>query len=1176
MAVLSSLGNRIKGGIVKVAQKGADALAKTAEYSPYQLEQIDSDRQKYLQEMPSSNDYEVQKLIERNLGAIGIEVYEAYLPVLKQSYTPVLSGKEDKDSEGNIIFKDYPFDSADRICYFDITRWVLDKEENFIDKLVNVYHVLYGEECNIALIFDRKVDSCSVKLAIVNNSESNQPGLAKEFSQRLLSAIAGNFPGVTFSDEEPEKNYKYGIPFGVIEKGENNKELWRFRELSEKEKNSKESSKIPSVSIISNVPAEKSEKFISQSMEKLLDGIVPVDKDGKDNYTIVLLATPVKDQLSKKNRLYEFYSLLKPYSEWQTNFTYSESSMVGDQATFGINIGASAGANVGNANTQGEHHDKSHQVTRDEHVSREAEQRYDKGDELVEEALEKVDKNGNVKLDIKGNVKHGKLSSRWRLVPIIGQVYRKFVPPVQVTKGKSESDGTVDGVNSSITKNQGAYAGANFGVNFSRSSSVSTQLGKNEGITQSFTNYNVTHTLQIIEEQMKRLEQCSALGMWDFASYVLSENPVISNNVAHMYLALTQGEKSYLSEASINNWNSNYDKEEAYAIVNSLKKLQHPIFALKDDIELDENSDYLMLPSVVDATTALSGKEVAWALNFPRKSVIGLPVLESVSFGREVHRYKKSDDKFEIGNIYHMRNVEKNKKVELDKQSITSHVFVTGSTGSGKSNTIYQLIKQINVSYLVIEPAKGDYKKIIGKDAAVFGTNPVLTNLLSINPFAFPKGIHVLEHIDRLVEIFNACWPMYAAMPAVLKDAIESCYIDKGWDLSSSICENYEFPTFFDLLNMLPKIMEDSLYSGDTKSDYEGALITRVKSLTNGINGQVLCSSKNIDKENKELFENNVIVDLSRVGSMETKSLIMGLLIMKQQEFYLAKSTGNDSHGEILKHITILEEAHNLLKKTSSVQTQESSNLQGKSVEMISNAIAEMRTYGEGFIIVDQAPGLLDEAVIRNTNTKIILRLPDENDRLLVGKSASLTDNQIKELAKLPQGVAAVYQNDWIEPVLCQFEKYESNNSYTPPDGNRFVEYRKKFFTKVFVSDTDELSEEIADYICNWYKTLHLSEYSNQLFEKVLSNEKLSENELEMFAYNVFKGKKMAGILENNAEEKRGIEKVESSVKSLYGINDDIITAIVVKKIFSAIFHNMQGSELVRRYSNIEKFGRVL
>ena len=131
-----------------------------------------------------------------------------------------------------------------------------------------------------------------------------------------------------------------------------------------------------------------------------------------------------------------------------------------------------------------------------------------------------------------------------------------------------------------------------------------------------------------------------------------------------------------------------------------------------------------------------------------------------------------------------------------------------------------------------------------------------------------------------------------------------------------------------------------------------------------------------------------------------------------------------------LNHVTILEEAHNLLKRTSMEQSSESSNLLGKSVEMLSNAIAEVRTYGEGFIIADQAPGLLDMSVIRNTNTKIIMRLPDAEDRNLVGKSANLSEDQIKELAKIPTGVAAVYQNNWLEPVLCTIEYEKADGTY--------------------------------------------------------------------------------------------------------------------------------------------------
>ena len=307
----------------------------------------------------------------------------------------------------------------------------------------------------------------------------------------------------------------------------------------------------------------------------------------------------------------------------------------------------------------------------------------------------------------------------------------------------------------------------------------------------------------------------------------------------------------------------------------------------------------------------------------------------------------------------------------------------------------------------------------------------MITPLLCINPFSFPKKVHVLEHLDRLVEIFNVCWPMYAAMPAVLKNAIEKSYVDCGWNLlhSTNKYEEDLYPTFVDVARNIKKIIDTSEYDNENKGAYKGSLLTRLQSLTNGINGMIFTADEIADEE---LFDKNVIVDLSRVGSSETKALIMGMLVLKLQEY---RMTSAEEINSELKHITVLEEAHNLLRRTSTEQSAEGASILGKSVEMLANAIAEMRTYGEGFVIADQAPGLMDMSVIRNTNTKIIMRLPDESDRELVGKAANLNDDQITELAKLPCGVAAVYQNEWVHPVLCKVDKHARTHapfSYHP------------------------------------------------------------------------------------------------------------------------------------------------
>ena len=363
---------------------------------------------------------------------------------------------------------------------------------------------------------------------------------------------------------------------------------------------------------------------------------------------------------------------------------------------------------------------------------------------------------------------------------------------------------------------------------------------------------------------------------------------------------------------------------------------------------------------------------------------------------------------------------------------------------------------------MVVEPAKGEYKDTLGKKKGVttYCTNPSLqgAELLKINPFAFPKHTHILEHLDRLVEIFNVCWPMYAAMPAILKDSVERAYLSCGWDLEKSVNKYSEslFPTFADVVKQIRIVLEESDYSADNKGDYTGSLVTRLNSLTNGINGMIFSADA---IEDKDLFDSNVIIDLSRVGSSETKSLIMGLVVLKLQEYRMEQRAVGANANDTLKHVTVLEEAHNLLKRTSTEQSSESSNMIGKSVEMLANSIAEMRTYGEGFIIADQSPGLLDMSVIRNTNTKIILRLPDYSDRELVGKASGMTENQIVELSKLEKGVAALTQSDWLEPVLCKIDRYEGK-------GQPFLHSLKIRAEKPLV-DTCVAEQSLLDCIMN-------------------------------------------------------------------------------------------------------------
>lgn len=1057
----------IKKWIVKAGQKAGDGITKLSVLSPEQVAKVKEDRDKYYNELvnPATDPNAVQ-YTNALLAATAVEIYDAHLPLLNDLYSPV-----EKDAEFDTIYSpEY------NIRHFNITKWVTEKTENSLEKLVNVYAVLANESCNIALVFHRSCDDTKVYIAVSNEENMNGNTDADDYYTRLQDAIRGNFPGTEWAAEKGK---------GVIPCLHNVNGL--------------------SVASVTNIPTEKSEKFISQTIEKLLDGVVP--QSPSQEYTIILLATPIGDVEERKIHLSEIYSGLAPYAGWQTNFTYTESDALGSSATFGVNAGVSAGvqngqnSSVADSQSKADTQSEQNQVTDSEseavqhsistqdsntknkqhtHTDTETETETEtKTDTETDTKTTTINESENKTLAVniaptiinqligalcsigfsisKTKVEgwsyaesqaksHSKAKSKAKssahsnaettgnavtksLTDSIGKTLSRGKA---VTKGRSTAKTLTD----TITNAKGIFSstslGGNIGASFARASNVTATIGKNEGITQSFTNYTVKHALEKLEDQMKRLEQSTALGMWDFAAYVLSEDMNTANNVAHSYLALTQGEKSYMSSSAINLWRGDLKDEDsasAKEICKYLQEFRHPLFALDPNM-LQLSDEFNFYPMFATAATNLSGKELAYSLNFPKKSVTGLPVIECAEFGRNTASYEKAASKtIELGNIFHMNHTE-NTPVDLSMKSLASHTFITGATSVGKSNTVYKMLAEANekgASFLVIEPAKGEYKDVFGneKDISVYGTNPYKSPLLRINPFSFPKDIHILEHLDRLVEIFNVCWPMYAAMPAVLKDAVSQAYVNCGWNLTRSVnkygCHIY--PTFSDVAGCVKEIINSSEYDNDTKGAYKGALLTRLNSLTNGINGLIFTSD---ELSGEKLFDENVIVDISRVGSNETKSLIMGMLVLKLQEYRMSTRSGLNAD---LKHITVLEEAHNLLKNTAGVAVGESGNLAGKSVEMLANAIAEMRTYGEGFIIADQAPGLLDKAAIRNTNTKIIMRLPDFEDRELVGKAANLNDDQITELAKLPCGVAAVYQNEWIQPVLCKVEKYEYDES---------------------------------------------------------------------------------------------------------------------------------------------------
>lgn len=834
-------------------------------------------------------------------------VYKKYLPEL-QSYSLVEPSEEMKKT----------LDVKTCIKLFQMKELTLKKGEDMLQKLSTVYHSSMALGCSLAVMIDVPADGAPADIYL---GVRQNPG-RQSIDNRDL-AISG---------DALEKGMKSNFPGSEVQEL-HQEEIDALLEDDNGSFGSAQSA-IASVSCVAALrdKSKTEDKAFIQGIERFIDAM-----DG-DAYTALFLAEPVTEetQAGIRNGYEELYSALSPFRKTTWSYTENESHAVmetfcsgtSDTVTDGTSSGFSdeqgrntgfnfnAGMNQGTTNTIGQ----SHAVTRLRLPSKRTMVGVAAGASIL--ALGAVAASAvfppagaaivSAASTVGAAVKAGPLFGA--VVPMVaGHETNGTAWSTARSIGKSMGFGMSRGYNTAHTDSSTVERSNAHSTNEQHSNGTTDTHGTVRTQQIEVCNKAVEELLTRIDEQIKRTKESEDYGCYSCAAYFLSSRPSKALLAANTYRSLMIGEGSSVESGAANLWQ---DRASVTAMREYLKRFTHPVFAR----QLWENeADSLFYT----AGTLVSGRELPMHLGLPTRSVHGLPIIEHAEFGRNVPDEAMPDeDKMNLGKIYHMGK-EEAAGLLLNRQAMASHTFITGSTGTGKSNAVYHLLDEITkngqTTFLVVEPAKGEYKNVFGNctDVQVFGTNPRETPLLRMNPFAFPENIHILEHIDRLVEIFNACWPMYAAMPAVLKDAIERSYQKVGWDLRNSESEKGVFPTFFDLLDILPGVIEESHYSKDTQSDYVGALCTRVKSLTNGIYGSVLCAEDALS--DAEMFDQNVIVDLSRVGSMETKSLLMGILVMKLQEYRMCSSGMNSR----LRHVTVLEEAHNLLRKTSAEQSQE-------------------------------------------------------------------------------------------------------------------------------------------------------------------------------------------------------------------------------------------------------------
>ena len=366
------------------------------------------------------------------------------------------------------------------------------------------------------------------------------------------------------------------------------------------------------------------------------------------------------------------------------------------------------------------------------------------------------------------------------------------------------------------------------------------------------------------------------------------------------------------------------------------------------------------------------------------------------------------------------------------------HAFIAGVPGSGKTNTMQYLVTTLwcdtkyPIPFLVLEPAKQEYRSLAMlrgmEKLCVFSPGADTKFPLHINPFQFPIGLTLAEHIANLNAVFAGAFELIPPSPFLIDGCIEKVYLDKGWNINERNNGTKEYPTMQELYDSLKVAVEESGYEGETKANIRSVMEVRIGSLLRREIGNVY-NVRQSSMEPEDWLEQPVIIELEALGegpanfmSLLISTLIREVLKIRKTSDLVEKTT--KGHKREIEHIIFYEEAHNLIGPTTEDPVGGSVDPKISATKYLVKMLAEVRALGEGIVIADQLPTAMAPEVLKNTGLKLGHRITAQDDRNLLGSTMSASADQLEEQGTFGTGQALIFYEGLLKPYKMRVSKW--------------------------------------------------------------------------------------------------------------------------------------------------------
>jgi hypothetical protein len=400
----------------------------------------------------------------------------------------------------------------------------------------------------------------------------------------------------------------------------------------------------------------------------------------------------------------------------------------------------------------------------------------------------------------------------------------------------------------------------------------------------------------------------------------------------------------------------------------------------------------------------------------------------------------------------------------------------------GKTNTMLHLASLLwrdeNIPFLAFEPAKKEYRALFN-DPAMKGVLLFSPRLgtgfpLRVNPFEFPVGLTLSEHMNVLMEVFAGSFEVSHSMPFFLDKAIEEAYECYDWTADRVNDGTLEYPTLETVYPIFQKIIEESDFEGDIRGNYKAFLQSRLGSLMKRDAGQLFNVSKSTLRPHEWLLV-PAIIELESLGAQEKNFLILLLCSLIRESLRVDPRGAKDMP---VRHAIFIEEAHNIIADRTMQGSAEYVNPQVSATIAIVKMLAEVRALKEAIFIADQIPSTLAIEVTKNTGLKIAHRLTSKDDREMLGAVMSASAMQQEALATYETGEALLFYEGLQKPFKARIAQWgfagaSEGDRYAPMDDETLLGYFKREDTSMGALLQEELIYSL-DRIEEEAVTLHL------------------------------------------------------------------------------------------------------